>query len=157
MVPSWLSSQYSQSLQETVPKCQTPYSNLNTHSNGKICSWLSSSWKLHSRSASFGNILTLCLRAGAAGAFLNKSWSFLVRRVATKPAVFRVDCQALRRHFADTIEVSTGGDGHRTAHAFACTAGVTTDQSRRRCIGFFQMTIRAISGRSLASKPSSFS
>ena len=60
------------------------------HTNGKICSWRSSLWKLHSESISFGKGMTLWVRAGASGALLEKSWSFLVPEEATKPILFRV-------------------------------------------------------------------
>ena len=62
------------------------------HINGKICSWRSSWWKLHSESMPYDKVMTLWVRPGASGALLEKSWSFLVPGEATKPILFRVDC-----------------------------------------------------------------
>ena len=87
------------------------------HNNGKIFSWRSLSWKLRSKSMPYGKVMTLWMRTGVCGAFQDKSWSFLVHVEATKPVLFRVNCQALRQHFMHAVEVATRDDRRRTAHA----------------------------------------
>ena len=104
------------------------------HTNRKVCSWRSSLWKLHSESMSFGKGIALWVRAGASGALLAKSWSFLVPGEATNPILFRVDCYVHWRHFMHPVEVVTRGNGHRTALALTCIASVTADRLRRRSI-----------------------
>ena len=111
------------------------------HTNGKICTWRSSLWKLHSKSMSFGQGMTLWVRAGASGALLEKSWSFLVPGKATKPILFRVDCKVHWRHFMHPVEIFTCGDGHRTARALTSIASVTADRLRRRCVDELQTIV----------------
>ena len=53
------------------------------HATGKIFSWRSSSWKPRSKSMLGWKVITLWVRAGAFGAFLDKCWSFLVPGKAT--------------------------------------------------------------------------
>ena len=53
------------------------------HATGKIFSWRSSSWNPSSKSMFGWKVITLWVRAVVFGAFLNKSWSFLVPGKAT--------------------------------------------------------------------------
>ena len=111
------------------------------HINGKICLWRSSLWRLHSESMRYGKVMTLWVRAGASGALLEKSWSFLVPGEATKPILFRVDCQAHRRHFMHPVELVMRGIGHRTALALTCIADVTADRLKRRSVDWLRAIV----------------
>ena len=96
--------------------------------------------KLHSKSITLGKVTKLWVRAGWVRSCPGQkqwSWSLFVSGEATKPVLFRDNCWsgALRRHFLHAVEVVTCDDGHRTAHALTCIAGVTADRSRHRRIG----------------------
>ena len=82
------------------------------HTNWKIFSWWSLSWKLRSKSMPYGKVMTLWMRVGVCGAFHTKIWSFLVPVEVMKPVSFESIAKLFEDTSLHTVEVATRDDRH---------------------------------------------
>ena len=105
------------------------------HTNGKICSWRSSLWKLHCESMPFGKSMRLCLSEGRC------VWSSSGEKLVVLGPWRSYEAHSFLSWLLSSLtpfhspsRSRNAWRWHRTACALTCIAIVTADRLRRRSV-----------------------